>query len=179
LRESRTRLGFTNPEANPLNVFGDRPAVRIGLREFLHPLLSNKAFWIVCFLSLGTTIIRETFNTWTPAYLHGYFGFNKAASAGISAIFPAIGAISVVVAGWLGDRLGARGRSVIMIFGMFTTSLGLLALATTPAGVQTRAPLILIGVVAFGLLGSIQLSRRGNRPGSRWQACGSDIFGIH
>jgi sugar phosphate permease len=153
LRESRTRLGFPDPEVNPLNVFGDRPAVAKGLRAFLRPLLSNKAFWIVCFLSLGTTIIRETFNTWTPAYLHSYFGFSEAAAAEMSAIFPAIGAVSVLVTGWMGDRLGDRGRSVVLIFGMIAMSIGLLALAMTPAGVQGRAPLILIGIVAFGLLG--------------------------
>jgi hypothetical protein len=53
----------------------------------------------------------------------------------------------------MGDRLGDRGRSVVLIFGMIAMSIGLLALAMTPAGVQGRAPLILIGIVAFGLLG--------------------------
>ncbi len=153
LRESRTGLGFSEPEVNPLNVFEDCSRRTGGLREFLRPLLSNKAFWIVCFLSLATTIIRETFNTWTPTYLHKYFGFSEAASAGMSAIFPAVGAVSVLAAGWTGDRLGPGGRSVVLFFGMIITSVGLVALRSIPLGVHGSVPLIVIGVVAFGLLG--------------------------
>jgi sugar phosphate permease len=154
LRESRTGLGYSEPEVNPLNVFEDQASsAGGGLREFLRPLLSNRAFWIVCFLSLGTTIIRETFNTWTPTYLHQHFGFSEAASAGMSAIFPAVGAVSVLVAGWTGDRLGPSGRSVVLFCGMIIASVGLFALASIPFGVQGSLPLIVIGVVAFGLLG--------------------------
>ena len=152
LRESRTDLGYAEPEVNPLNVFEDKPRDRNGgLCAFLRPFVTNRAFGIVCFLSLGTTIIREAFNTWTPTYLHQLFGFSEARAAGMSAIFPAVGAVSVIVAGWAGDRLGVNGRSIVMFFGLVTTAVGLLALASI-AG-QGASPLIMIGVVAFGLLG--------------------------
>lgn len=154
LRESRTSLDFSKPEVNPLNVFEDLPAKsNRGLRAFLRPLLMNRAFWIVCFLSLGTTIIREAFNTWTPTYLHQLFRFNDAKAAGTSAIFPAMGAVSVIVAGWAGDRLGASGRSVIFFLGMITSTLGLFALTSIAGGGPSNLPVVLIGVVAFGLLG--------------------------
>jgi OPA family glycerol-3-phosphate transporter-like MFS transporter len=58
LRGNRTQLGFPEPEANPLNVFENQPASG----NFLTPFLKSPAFWIVCFLSLCTTIVRETFN---------------------------------------------------------------------------------------------------------------------
>ncbi|HEX4231409.1 MAG TPA: MFS transporter [Bryobacteraceae bacterium] len=152
LRESRTTFGYAEPEVNPLNVFESRTGgAACGLRAFLRRFVTNRAFWIVCFLSLGTTIIREAFNTWTPTYLHQLFGFSEAKAAGMSAIFPAIGAVSVIVAGWAGDRLGVNGRSIVMFFGLVTTAVGLLALASI-AG-QGASPLITIGVVAFGLLG--------------------------
>jgi OPA family glycerol-3-phosphate transporter-like MFS transporter len=154
LRESRASLGFPEPDVNPLNVFEDRPQDNNrGLRAFLRPLLTNRAFWIVCFLSLGTTIVREAFNTWTPTYLHQFFGFSQAEAAGRSAIFPAVGAISVLVAGWAGDRLGASGRSIILFLGLITTTVGLFALTAVAGGAQSNLPLILIGIVAFGLLG--------------------------
>jgi sugar phosphate permease len=154
LHESRAGLGFPEPDVNPLNVFEDRPAESSrGLGAFLRPLLMNGAFWIVCLLSLGTTIIREAFNTWTPTYLHQFFGFSRAEAAGMSAIFPAIGAVSVLVAGWAGDRLGASGRSIVFFLGMITTTLGLFALTSLAGGAQNNLPLILIGIVAFGLLG--------------------------
>jgi OPA family glycerol-3-phosphate transporter-like MFS transporter len=153
LREARTTFGYAEPEANPLNVFESRTggAAR-GLRAFLYRFLTNRAFWIVCLLSLGTTLIREAFNTWTPTYLHELFHFSEANAAGMSAIFPAVGAVSVMVAGWAGDRMGANGRAIVMFFGLITTTVGLLALASI--GVAPGSlPLIVIGVVAFGLLG--------------------------
>lgn len=154
LRESRTDFGYPEPEVNPLNVFAHEPsAVRSGLSEFLRPLLRNKGFWIVCFLSFGTTIIRETFNTWTPTVLHKVFGFGDAASASGSAVFPAVGAISVLVSGWAGDRLGASGRSIVFFFGMIVTAVGVFALASLPGGIQSAAPGMAIGLIAFGLLG--------------------------
>jgi len=61
------------------------------------PLLRSRAFLLVCLLSLGCTIIRETFNTWTPVYLRDYLGYTTGNAAGMSAVFPAVGAISVVV----------------------------------------------------------------------------------
>jgi sugar phosphate permease len=154
LSESRSSLGFPEPDVNPLNVFEERPTEGTrGLRAFLRPLLINRAFWIVCFLSLGTTIVREAFNTWTPTYLHQLFGFSQAEAAGRSAIFPAMGAASVLAAGWAGDRLGAAGRFVILFLGLITTALGLVALTSASHGTRSNLPIILIGVVAFGLLG--------------------------
>jgi sugar phosphate permease len=152
LRESRKSLGFGEPEVNPLNVFESRRE-KTGLREFLRPLLMNRAFWIVCFLSLGTTIIREAFNTWTPTYLHQLFGLSEAKAAGMSAIFPAMGAVSVIVAGWAGDRLGASGRFVVFFVGMMATTLGLLALTSMVRAGQSNLPVVVTGVVGFGLLG--------------------------
>ena len=153
LRESRASLGFPEPDVNPLNVFESRSADDTrGLRAFLRPLLVNRGFWIVCFLSLGTTIVREAFDTWTPTYLH-QLGFSQAQAAGNSAIFPAVGAISVIVAGWAGDRLGASGRSIVLFLGLITTTFGLFALTSVAGGARSNLPLILIGIVAFGLLG--------------------------
>ncbi len=152
LRESRTELGFSEPEVNPLNVYRSKGAS--GKASFLKPLLSSGAFWMVCFLSLGTTIVRETFNTWTPTYLHKFFGYSDAAAASISAVFPALGAVSVLVAGWAGDRLGPAGRYLTFCVGMVVTAAGLLAMRLTPSGTTPGVlPLVLIGSVGFGLLG--------------------------
>lgn len=154
LRESRTELGFPAPEVNPSNAYatgsGEQPH---GLREFLRPLLRNPGFWIVCFLSFGTTIIRETFNTWTPTYLHVLFGLTNADAAGWSAIFPGLGALSVLVSGWAGDRLGANGRAVVFFSGMLITAFGLVALTMAPTAHTGSAPVLITGLTAFGLLG--------------------------
>ncbi len=153
LKESRAALGFSAPEVNPLNVFESRTETRGGLKRLLLPLLRNRGFLIVCLLSLCTTIVRETFNTWTPTYLHNFFGYSDSAAAGMSAIFPALGAVSVVVAGFAGDRLGPTGRSIVLFVGMVVTAVGLCFMTVLKAGTASTLPLVLVGVVGFGLLG--------------------------
>src|ERR1700723_2073355 len=65
LRESRAERGYSEPEVNPLNLFAGADSKPKSFREFLKPLLFSRAFGVVCLLSLGCTIVRETFNLWT------------------------------------------------------------------------------------------------------------------
>jgi OPA family glycerol-3-phosphate transporter-like MFS transporter len=153
LRESRTELGFPSPEVNPLNVFQRQSKAGGGIKALLMPLLRNQGFWIVCFLSLCTTIVRETFNTWTPTYLHKFFGYSDGVAASMSAVFPALGAVSVIIAGIAGDRLGASGRSIVLFVGMLLTASGLWSMTALKPGTQGALPMILIGLVGLGLLG--------------------------
>lgn len=153
LKESRTALGFSEPQTNPINVFEEQPQTKPGIKAFLSALLTNRGFLIVCFLSLCTTIVRETFNTWTPTYLHKFFGYSDSTAASMSAIFPALGAVSVLIAGFAGDRLGIHGRSIIFLLGMLMTCLGLGAMTALHAGAQGIMPMLLLGIVGLGLLG--------------------------
>jgi len=149
LRGIRTALGFDEPEANPLNVFRNEPASG----NFLRLFFQSGAFWIVCFLSLCTTIVRETFNTWTPTYLNKFLGYSGGSAAKTSAIFPLLGALSVIIAGVAGDRLGAAGRSIVLFSGMVLTTGGLCFMMALHSGSQGLLPIILIGLVGLGLLG--------------------------
>ncbi len=154
LRESRAELVYTEPQVNPLNLFAGSDAKPKNFWELLKPLLFSRAFGVVCFLSLGCTIVRETFNLWTAVYLRDFFGHSASSAASTSAIFPAVGAASVFITGWISDRLGASGRSVVMFFGLSATALALIALTTLHSSAATSMwPLLLIGVVAFCLLG--------------------------
>jgi OPA family glycerol-3-phosphate transporter-like MFS transporter len=155
LRESRTGLGLPEPEVNPLNLFrADRNEEKPrSVAALLGTLLRSPLFLLVCVLSLGCTLVRETFNTWTPTYFHQFVGFNEARSASTSALFPAIGAVSVLLAGWLSDRLGERGRSVLMSVGLLGSSIALFALTMTPGGGSGAIAVVLVSVVAMGLLG--------------------------
>jgi sugar phosphate permease len=154
LRESRLDAGYEPAKTNPLNLFAGSEEAPGGLRELLMPLLRSPAFLLVCFLSLGCTIIRETFNSWTPVYLHDYLGYSNSSAAGMSAVFPAVGAISVLITGWLSDRIGVNGRSLILFLGLCTTAAALLLLMSMHSS-RTGAllPLLAIGTVAFCLLG--------------------------
>jgi len=155
LRESRVEEGHAEAEPNPaLNLFDSGESRLPSVAALLLPLLRSRAFLLVCLLSFGCTIVRETFNTWTPAYLRDFLGYSVSDSAGLSAIFPAVGAVSVLLAGWLSDRLGPTGRSLLMLLGLIGAALALLALTGVPSGRSgSLLPVMLIGLVAFGLLG--------------------------
>ena len=154
LRESRVAAGYGDTVANPLNVFGRAKTQPASVRERLGPLLKSPAFLMVCVLSLVCTIVRETFNDWTPVYMRDFVHLSMSDAAGMSAIFPGVGAISVLVAGWLGDRLGSTGRPLILFVGLSATTVALFVLTTIHSGgVDASAAIALIGTVAFCLLG--------------------------
>jgi OPA family glycerol-3-phosphate transporter-like MFS transporter len=120
----------------------------------LLPLVRSRAFLLVCLLSLGCTIIRETFNAWTPVYLHDYLGFSNGDAARMSGIFPGVGAVSVLATGWLSDRLGVNGRALIMFVGLSAAAAALLVLMTMRSSTTgSLLPLFAIGTIAFCLLG--------------------------
>jgi sugar phosphate permease len=154
LRESRAQEGYSEARPNPLNLFAATDSRPAGVGALLLPLLRSRAFLLVCLLSFACTIIRETFNTWTPMYLRDYLGYSISHSAALSAIFPGVGALSVLVAGWLSDRLGLNGRALLLFLGLLATAAALVLLMAVRAGASdSLLPLVAIGVVAFCLLG--------------------------
>jgi sugar phosphate permease len=154
LRESRTEEGHSEPQVNPRNVFSGAPAAPASFLERVLPLLRSRAFLTVCLLGFATTMIRETFNTWTPQYLHDFGHLSVSRAAAMSAIFPAVGAISVLLAGWVSDRLGPNARALLLCGGLTATAGALLVLWWLPPVVAGGLlPVAMIGVVAFCLLG--------------------------
>jgi OPA family glycerol-3-phosphate transporter-like MFS transporter len=153
LRESRHDAGFAEAAPNPLNLFAASEAPPSSLRTLLVPLLRSRAFITVCLLSLGCTIIRETFNNWNPVYLHEHLGYSMSRAASFSAVFTAVGALSVIASGWLSDRVGVNGRALLLFLGLAATAAVLLALMFTPAHPGSLLPLFAIGAIAFTLLG--------------------------
>jgi OPA family glycerol-3-phosphate transporter-like MFS transporter len=157
LRETPEERGLPAPETNPLNVYGadeeQEGEARLGLLAILRPLLASFPFWLVCLLSLGTTLLRETFNFWTPTYFVQYVGLASSVAAERSALFPFFGGISVLVAGVLSDKLGLNGRNLVLVGGMLASTVCLVALARTPGHASQWTPVVLVTLVGFLLLG--------------------------
>jgi OPA family glycerol-3-phosphate transporter-like MFS transporter len=154
LRESRTDVGFAEAKPNPQNLYGDSATRPVSVAALVLPLFRSRAFLLVCLLSLGCTIVRETFNDWTPVYLRDYYGYSMSAAASASAVFPAVGAVSVLAAGWLSDRLGASSRPAVMGLGLVAAAAALLTLALLrPSASGPLLPLVAIGTTALCLLG--------------------------
>ncbi|MGD0547024.1 MAG: MFS transporter [Terracidiphilus sp.] len=153
LRESRASLGFPDPQANPLNLFAGSSSEARTIGEILKPLLMSRTFGLVCLLSLGCTLVRETFGLWTTVYLHDFFGYSVSRAASASAIFPALGAVSVLLTGWISDRLGPSGRSMVMFYCLVATVVPLAVLVSLRSGTASVLPVAAIGAVALFLLG--------------------------
>lgn len=154
LRESCTEEGHPEPQVNPRNVFAAAAATPQTFLERVLPLLRSRAFLTVCLLGFATTMIRETFNTWTPQYLHDFAHFSVSRAAAWSAVFPAAGALSVLLAGWSSDRLGANARALLLCAGLSATTLALLGLMSVQPGAAGGAlPVAMIGIAGFCLLG--------------------------
>jgi OPA family glycerol-3-phosphate transporter-like MFS transporter len=155
LRERPEERGLPSPEANPLNVYAEdgQGEEKVGLAAILRPLLASFPFWMVCLLSLGTTLLRETFNLWTPTYFVQYVGLSSSDAAARSALFPLLGGVSVLLAGVLSDKLGLNGRNVVLVGGMAASTVCLVLLARTPSHASQLTPVVLVALVGFLLLG--------------------------
>jgi OPA family glycerol-3-phosphate transporter-like MFS transporter len=131
LKESPRAVGGEEPAVNPHNLFGtegDAPRPP-GLLALLRPLLGSFSLWMVCLVSCGLTIIRETFNFWSPTYLSEVAGLDFGAAAMGSLFFPLVGAAVALLAGLLTDRLrGIHGRVMVPSLILLIASLGLMAM---------------------------------------------------
>jgi OPA family glycerol-3-phosphate transporter-like MFS transporter len=179
IRESPKELGLPEPRTNPHNLFGasgeDPHPEAAG--PLLLTLAGSPAFWIVCLLSLGLTLLRETFNNWTPMYLVEGVGLSKGTAATMSGLFPFFGGISVILAGYLGDRFGRAARATIILGGIMLCGLALWVLGSASFAGRSVEALVLVAAVAFLLIGpysylagAISLDFGGKRGGAT--ACG-------
>jgi OPA family glycerol-3-phosphate transporter-like MFS transporter len=154
LKETPEQLGIPEPPANPANLFGEKgeTAKPAGFAPLLGAFARSPVFWIVCLLSLGVTAMRETFNLWTPTYFTQAVGLTVADAAHKSALFPLFGGLSVLLAGFLSDRLGKTGRAAIIFYGLLLTGGALMALAFGGFAGPV-APVVLVTLVAFVMIG--------------------------
>jgi OPA family glycerol-3-phosphate transporter-like MFS transporter len=155
LKETPATLGYAEPPVNPANLFKEqgeehRPE---SFARLLATFARSRAFWLVCLLSLGVTLLRETFNLWTPTYFTQAIGLTNADAAQKSALFPLFGGVSVLLAGLLSDRLGPRGRGTIVLYGLLLTSVALLVLGFANFGSSTMVPVMLTALIGFLMIG--------------------------
>jgi len=155
LRESPSEIGEPEPPANPANLFGgeEASAKPQSPGALLRPLLRSRVFQVACALSLGITILRETFNLWTPTYLTQAVGMTAAGAASSSALFSFFGGTSVILCGMLSDRLGRGGRAALMFYGLTLASVALLVPGFDLMHGSRMLPLVFIGVIGFLIIG--------------------------
>jgi sugar phosphate permease len=162
LREAPEERGLPAPEVNPRNVYAGKESAekeaggddeRVNIGAILRPLLTSFPFWMVCVLAFGTTMLRETFNLWTPTYFVQFVRLSSSMAASRSALFPLCGGISVLLGGFLSDKLGPNGRNVLVVAGMTGCTVCLVLMGRIPEHAATWIPTILVAIAGFMLLG--------------------------
>lgn len=155
LKESPKDIGEPEPPSNPGNLFADSTddETPTSVWELVRPFLRNRDFLFVCLLSLGFTLLRETFNTWTPTYFTEAIGMSGADAAASSALFPLLGGFSVVLAGFASDRIGRGGRALLLFAGLLLSAVGLMTLAWTDFAGSRALPVFVVGAIAFVMIG--------------------------
>lgn len=155
LRESPSQLGEPEPAERPDNLFAASAdaAGPASLRALLAPFFRSGVFWLACALSLGTTILRETFYLWTPTYFTQAAGMAPGEAAGTSALFPFFGGLSVIFCGWLSDWFGRKGRAGLMLAGLALAALVLLFLGSGLVHNSRTWPVVLVALVGFLVVG--------------------------
>ncbi len=153
VRATPAEVGAQEPPANPENVYGEEGNAPEwpGLRPILAPVLRSTTFWVIAAMNFGLTLIRETFNLWTPTYLFETAGLDPGAAAITSLLFPLVGAIAAALGGVASDRVGGKHGRVLV---PSLIGLGALLLTLGAAPVEGNAPLALafICAVSFCLL---------------------------
>jgi sugar phosphate permease len=154
LKETPQAIGESEPPANPLAIVIEPrdPGSPTDLSSILKPLFVDTGFWMVCILSFTFTLVRETFNLWTPTYFIQMVGLSQADAARESALFPLFGGLSVLLSGFLSDRLRRGGRETIIAGGLLLSGAALFLLGNINFG-NARTPVALVTVVGFLTIG--------------------------
>jgi OPA family glycerol-3-phosphate transporter-like MFS transporter len=152
LKNRPADLGLPEAPPPPGNVYGaDGAHEKISLGKLLGPLCTSFTFWLVCLMNVGLTLIRETFNLWSPTYLNEVVQLDPGDAGMASLVFPLCGAFSAIFAGWLVDRLNGR-YGLVVLLSLTGLVAALVVFASVPLEGKTWLALTLIGAVAFFLL---------------------------
>ncbi|MBW3623517.1 MAG: MFS transporter [Armatimonadetes bacterium] len=156
-------------------VFRDRasPPRDRRLRNHLAPFVKSPSFWVIAFMSMGLTFIRESFHLWTPTYLTEAAGLPAGQAAQWSMLYPLFGCVSMVVSGYASDRYAHGQRGPLLVGSLALLALILLAMGVLPRTGSAALPVVAISAVAFFLFGpysflegAISLDLGGRRGGA-------------
>ena len=146
--ERATSAG-SDPDAE-LEVGGAREDHHAGWDFVLRQALLNKKVWIVGFAYFGVDLFRYGFLDWSFTYL-----IDQGAPVGTAVLkiimLPLVGAVGIILSGWLTDRLGGRRAPVISIM-LFISAALAFVFRVMPEG-HFGASLAVLGGIGFFLYG--------------------------
>lgn len=174
LRDSPRDFGLPEPPASPSTVYADGASevANRSLRDLVGPFLRSPSFMIVLVLSLGLTIVRDTFGEWLPLYLTEVAGLSPGSASIWATLFPAFGAVSILGVGWCSDRFLSRRRGGLIAALLTVAVVALFAMSrlTSASGaglaVALSASVALLTIGPYSLLGGAIALDLGGRRGS-------------
>lgn len=83
-------------------------------KTWLFIMLKSKWFWHVCLIYFGFSIIRYFFWNWSIFYLRDN-GMDASTAIIASGVFPLLGSLGAIAAGWISDKMNARRGPVIAV----------------------------------------------------------------
>lgn len=143
----------TAPTPAPAADDGDRDS--LGAR--LASVLLQPAFLLMCLLSAILTFLRECFSLWMPAYF-STMGAEASVAVFKSAVFPLLGCVGTLAAGFVTDRYLRGSRLPVIAGSIALLAVSLLGLAyLTPLAGAAGVPrdwlaVALVGTTGFFLL---------------------------
>lgn len=113
-------------------------------------LAKIRQFWIVCGLSFILTITRETFNVWTVDFLKTDAArhISTRLAAMLSTPFDAMGAVGILLLGWILDRL-SPGRRNWLLFWILAVVAVLIYLLPALSRMHLWMVVTAIGLIGF------------------------------
>lgn len=120
LANSPKDYGFEEPEGDPRNILGAE-GLESGIEqdkifETFLPILKSPSIWILVIVYIGQTFMRYVMNDWIVSFFVIRTKVTNDVAATVSAIPPLIGAVSVVVMGYLNDKLSTNLRNLTLFF---------------------------------------------------------------
>ncbi|MCB1307242.1 MAG: MFS transporter [Leptospiraceae bacterium] len=155
LREKPGDLGLPEPETNPENVYGekgneDHPD---SIKDLILPFLTSVSFWMVLIMSFGLTMIREVFNSWSGPLIKELSDVSAGVAVFGSIAFPLGGLVSVLLCGFLSDRLAKGNRAKIIVPGLVLACGAILFFDAIKDEGNYYLIVLALGLVALFLIG--------------------------
>lgn len=101
-----------------------------------------RAFYSVAAGAFAFTLVNVTLSEWLPLYF-SQRGLSQGGAALASGLYPAMGGVSAVAFGYLGDRTNAQGRLWLLVGGLVITAL------TLAGFLLPLSPLLLVGLAGL------------------------------
>jgi sugar phosphate permease len=123
-------------------------------KRWLFVMLRNKYFWLACLIYFGLSIVRYIFWNWSILFLKD--GGMKTGSAIVfSSVFPILGSLGAIFAGWVSDRMKAR-RGPVLAMMTSCMALSIFFFSRIPSD-KPILLIIMLAIIGFMLIGPYSL----------------------